>query len=135
MALVGAGEYEVGHEHRGTALEFRGVEVVIGVGAADGVEAVVVAVGEGGEGEAGDGGCVGHAAVHVESDGNSDTCTHGSESLRKLKSGVYLALSGVNYEEEAVVEHGGAGTGFSRLFCCEFALRQNLFFFIHIEAD
>ena len=58
-----SGVYEIGDKLGAAALELRPVEGEIGV--AGGGETVVVAVGEGEEGEAGDGGFVGHAAVHV----------------------------------------------------------------------
>lgn len=92
VSLGGCGHYEFRQELGGAALDLGQVEVVIVGGDGGRVEAVVVAVGEGEEGEAGDGDFVGDAAVEMESDEKSDMCAHGNESLGELKSRVYVAL-------------------------------------------
>lgn len=64
FTLLCSGEDEVGDEFSAAALELSGVERVVGVGGE--FEAVVEAVGEGEEGEVGEGGFVGNATVGVE---------------------------------------------------------------------
>ena len=47
--------------------------------------------------------------MHVQGDGKGDVCVHSNESLGKLEGRVYVALSGVDYEEDTVAHHGGCG--------------------------
>lgn len=43
--------------------------------------------------------------MEVEAGGEGDVDAHGNESLGELDGGVYVALYGVGYEEEAVLHH------------------------------
>ena len=85
-------------------LELRHVGLVI---AGKDAETSIVAVGEGSKGEARDGEFLGDATVHVDGDSEGDVCVHSNESLGELEGGVYVALCGVDYEEEVVAHHGG----------------------------
>lgn len=107
FAFLFSGGYDVSQKLRAAALELGHVGVHVGV--LGGFVTVVVAVGEGDEGEAGDGGFFEHATVEVDAGSESDVDANCSESLGKLKRGVYVALDGVGYEEEAWLHHGNGG--------------------------
>lgn len=107
FAFLFSGGYDVSEKLRAAALELGHVGKHVGV--VGGSVTVVVSVGEGDKGDAGDGGFVDHATVEVDAGGESEMDAEGSESLGKLDGGVYVALDGVGYEEEAVVHHGNGG--------------------------
>jgi len=107
FAFLFSGGYDVSQKLRAAALELGHVGAHVGV--VGGFVTVVVAVGEGDEGEAGDGGFVEHATVEVDAGGESDVDANGSESLGILEGGVYVALDGVGYEEEVLLHHDNGG--------------------------
>jgi len=107
FAFLFSGGDDVSEKLRAAELELSHVGDDVGVVGA--FVTVVVSVGEGDEGEAGDGEFVDHATVEEGAGGESDMDADGSEALGKLDGGVDVALDGVGYEEEAVVHHGNGG--------------------------
>lgn len=78
-------------------------------GVVGGVVTVVVAVGEGGEGEVGDGGFVAHATVEEDTGGEGDVDAGGGEALSELNGRVDVALYRVSHKDEAVLRHCSGG--------------------------
>lgn len=87
---VVAGGDEIGESLRPETAELRQVQLD---GSSGGVKTVVEAVGEGGEGEAGDGGGFVHTTEHVDGGEESDVMeAHASECFGELEGGVDVAL-------------------------------------------